>query len=226
MFVTALFDLLLALTVLFCAYFGFKRGFVRSVLTPLKRVLSLFLAFVFSRKVASALIEPTISKIVFLEVKGHIIKNCPDISPENFKYEATAISKIILSIFGDNLSGGAEGAIDSLSLAIAAPVAYLASTVLSFFAIYFLCRLAARLLLCLFDALVPRTPLGIANRVLGSAVGGIFGFIAAFGIAWLLRAFINLSNLGGLEITFHGGVIYSFFRSLSPSDLLFGLLFR
>ena len=222
-----LIDVILVLTILLGIVIGTKRGFVKSVAKPIKFVLAIILAFTFASSVGAAVVEPIVDASLENKIESVILEKCQDVTVENASDSLPTVVKFaaglsgidIEALVGDNT---AENAAKVISESLTAPIISIVSSILAFILLYFGVRLALSLLLSFVAKMADDGVVGFANRLLGFC----FSIVMMFVVCWCLTAVFDfVVHLPALEEVswaneFTGGYVYSFFRNVSPIDLL------
>ena len=192
-----LFDIVIAAILGLTIWFGFKKGFIKTVLSALSFFIALVLAFSFQPKLSDKINEMPIVDSVRETIREEFIKLAPtDKNEQGFDSEKLISEKpegfmTILNIAGieendikTKFEGwkkqGTEKAADALVSYIAEPIIKGLVSVVSFAIIFFVSLLLLRLLVLLLDNVFRLPVLKQANQVLGVALGVFLGLFRAY----------------------------------------------
>lgn len=226
MIINVLIDVIIVAIIAGGAIIGITRGFVSSVAKPVKWFLSLFLAFSLSTAFADAVIYPLIEAPITNQISEYLIEKCSHVTASNATEELPTLLKIAAGIAGIDVSSlQVDGTSDFITLLVdklAYSTIHLISVIISFFAVYFLSKIVLGILLAIIDHSFDGGVFGVMNKILGFFFSTSVAFIAVwlltavFGYVISLPAFADNSWVS----SFSGGIIYKFFKGLSPIDLL------
>ena len=226
MLIKILIDAIIIAIVVGGAIIGVTKGFVSSVAGPVKWVAAIALSFSLCTPVADALIFPMLEVPITNQISTYLIEKCSHITAQNVGEELPTLLKIAAGLSGiDVTSIGADTTsqfIPQLVDKLAHPTIHLIAVVISFFAVYFLSKIALGILLAIIDHAFDSGVFGVMNKVLGVVFDTSVAFISAwilvsvFGYVISLQAFVDTPWIASFE----GGIIYKFFKGLSPIDLL------
>lgn len=208
-----LFDLVIAVILGLTIWFGFKKGFIKTVLSALSFFIALVLAFSFQPKLSEKIYELPMVDGVRISIREEFIKLAPtNKSEQSFDSEKLVNDKpegfmTILKIAGIDENDikvefeswkkqGTEMAADALVSYVADPIIKSLVSVVSFAIIFFVSLLLLKLLVLLLDNIFRLPVLKQANQVLGVALGVFLGLFRAylFGAAVTLLLPIIQSN--------------------------------
>ena len=226
MLINILIDTVIVAIVVGGAIIGITKGFVSSVAGPVKWVASIVLAFSFCTPFANALIFPMIEEPITSQISSYLIEKCSHITAQNVGEELPTILKMAAGFAGIDLTAiGADGTTEFIPLLVdklAHPTIHMISVVISFFAVYFLSKIVLGILLSIINHAFDGGVFGVMNKILGF----IFSTSIAFVLAWTLTSVfgyvISLPAFADTPwiVSFDGGIVYKFFKGISPIDLL------
>ena len=198
---------------------GIKRGFVKTVATPVKFVASIAFAFDVCDKISVNFIEPFIKSPLANQLRDFMYEKCNDLTAENVSTELPTLLKMSAGIFGVDVEEVAQssvnGVLDSIINSLTDPIVHIVGVVVSFILAYIVAKIVLALIVVLINAILSVGPLGIINKALGFVFGSAFSVIIAWGLV-VGAEFV----MGFIGYGFDGGVIYEFFRGFNPLDLL------
>ena len=221
-------DLVLVMILLIGLIVGYKRGFIKIISVPLRRILALVIAFGSAGAFGSLVINPFISEPITASISAIIYENCPDILTGAALENLPLVLRIAASLSGVDigaLANGQDNLADAVIFALADPIIGLISTVLSFIILLILSLLVIKFLFFLLDTYSQEGIIGAVNKIAGGAVN----LLLAVAIDWILvSAFsfiINLDAMSSVEwaSSFNGGFIYRFFDDFNPLELILKL---
>ena len=227
MFINVLFDIILVGILLAGAIMGIRHGFVDTLAKPVKFILVLILAFSLARAVGTFLVEPMIGPAISHKLSDVLVEKYAGITAATASEELPTLIKMAASICGVNIQEVAtvpEGAsvIEAVAAAVTAPVVEIISVIFGFVIAYFISKLLLNFAFILLNNIVNN---GIAGRV-NKALGCLFSLFLAFVVGWAFTSVcefvFNIPAIASIKVidNFEGGIIYNFFRSFSPLDLL------
>ena len=225
-----LFKLLLELILLgilgLGVYFGLKNGFVSIMARPVKLFAAIMLAIAICSGVARVVIVPIIDAPITNYISSFLYDNCSAITPETTADEVPTLLKISAAVFNIDLYAvalKAEGnVIEAIVSNLADPAIYVISVVISFVLCYIIGRVLFSILLFLIDVFVKGGLLGRVNRTLGVIFGIGVAFIGAWAFTGAVEFILNTQIFAGSDLSMasNGGMLYRFFNSFSPIELL------
>ena len=219
-------DILLVAIILWGAVTGIKKGFVKIAAKPVKFVASIALAVVICVGVADTIITPIIKEPIANYVSEFIYDNCQNVTAENAANELPTLLKISAAIFNINVTDITEGAgnavLDAIVENLTAPVINIVSVIIAFVLVYILASIAFSLFIALINVIFSNGILGVFNRILGFFFTGAVALIASWALAAFFEFFIHLPMFEDITLfaDFNGGIVYSFFNTYSPIELL------
>ncbi len=219
MFLSIIVDISLISAILISAYLGYKRGFIRSVAKFVKFFLTFLIAFSLTSLFSRYFIEPLIVGALTTQMKGYLLEHFQTVVNDS---DLPTILKITATVFDvDIASFSAEtDAINAIVEKLSYPLSRIISLPISFICLYFIVRLLIRLFLRITDIIFKLPVLGITNRILGSALSTVVGFVIAWGVTVAFNFFISLPVFNEWALQFNGGIIYNFFNSFTPLEVL------
>ena len=227
MFANIIFDLILLGILAAGVIIGIKNGFISTVARPVKFFAALALALSLAVSVGNAIVEPIIGPAISNKISGILIEKYSDITAETASESLPTLIKFAASLCGVDIAGvasTADGAriIESIVNSVTAPVVDIVATIAGFFITFFVAKILLGILLHFINGLFASGIAGTANKILGA----VFTFLLAFIIAWAFTAtsefLLNIPVFAKAKWVenFSGGLLYRFFRSFAPLDLL------
>ncbi|MBR2931010.1 MAG: hypothetical protein IKC32_07250 [Clostridia bacterium] len=227
--VNVIVDIIIAIILVIGLIWGLKIGFVKAVAKPTKVIMAIFLAISLASVIGNGIIRPIIDEPIITKLTEFVTERIGD--GVTATEELPTLIKAAAALAGVDLAelASSEAQADLVGEIIAAitdPILNMVSGIIGFFIAYIICKLLLSLMFGIVNAIIDNGVIGIVNRVLGCVVTT---FIAAT-IVWVLCSVSDLIfNLPGIYEQgwveeFDGGWLYSFFRNMSPIDMLLGLL--
>lgn len=224
-----IFDIVLGVILLVGCIWGLKAGFVKAIAKPSKFVLAIILSIALASVVGEAVIKPMIQEPIVTKLSetieekiGESIENIDDL-PTLVKFAAQAAGVDL-----DALSDGQAQAdmVDALLVAVTDPVLNLISSIIAFVLLYIILKILVGLLFTLINSIIDNGPVGAVNRALGCVIMTLFAFMIAWVLCMGSDFILNIPVINEQKWVqdFTGGWLYNLFRSLSPVDLMLGLL--
>ncbi len=221
-----LIDVVLVLIVIIGAAVGIKRGFFLTVTKPVKWFLAFLLAFALANTVADTIIQPIIEEPLTNQLSGYLEEKCEGITPENANKKLPTLLKLAAGAFdidvntiGEDGDGNfIEAVVDELAL----PAVHLVSLILAFVLTYILSKIVLSISISLLNNVFEVGVLDTFNKVLGFVFGAAFAFVAAWLLVVVFDYVISIPAVAKTDFasSFDGGLIYDFFKKMSPLDLL------
>lgn len=195
---------------------GLKRGFIKSVQSPLCFVGSLSLSYLLANPISVKIVEPMIGASLSNQISRYLINHCADPGAE-----LPTLVKLAASIVNVDLEGKT---IEQIIVDIASPTVHIVSVIIVFIILCFVIKLVLKLLFKILDSIFNSSVLVIPNKIVGCAFNTIIGGVAAWITVLGFHFFIHLDSMSEASWAseFVGGPIYNFFLNLSPLDLLLG----
>jgi uncharacterized membrane protein required for colicin V production len=200
---------------------GIKSGFIRMAAKPTKLILSLVLAFSLCTSVANGIVAPIIEQPITNYIYEFLVENCPEINIENVAQELPTILKMAAGMYGIDIEeivaqNAGRDIIAEITATLAEPVISIFALIISFVLLYVISKLLITLALSLIDLVFSNGVFGAINKILG----GISGAIISFAVAWAVAVFIEfLYHINGAGLD-NPGILYTFFNTYSPIELL------
>ncbi len=226
MLINILIDTIIVAIIVGGAIIGVTQGFVSSVAGPVKWVASIVLAISLCTPVADALIFPMIEAPITNQISSFLIEKCGHITAQNVGEELPTILKIAAGFAGIDIASIGQDStsefIPQLVDKLAYPTIHLISVVISFFAVYFLSKIVIGILLSIISHAFDSGLLGVMNKALGLLFDTSIAFVSAWVLTSVFGYVISLPAFADTPwiASFDGGVVYKFFKGLSPIDLL------
>ena len=195
---------------------GLKRGFIRSVESPLRFVGALASAYLLANPISVSIVEPIVGASLTNQLSEYLKANC-----SNPGAELPTIIKLAAGIVNVNLEGKT---IEQIILDISAPTVHVVTLIIVFIVLFFVSKLLLKLLFKLLDWMFNSTLLVIPNKIVGCVLNGLLGAVFAWISVFVFNFIIHLDSMSEVvwAAEFEGGPIYNFFLNLSPLDLLLG----
>ena len=227
MFMNVLFDIILVVTLLIGAFMGYKNGFVDTVARPVKFILAFVLAFALAKTVGTYIVEPVIGPAISHKFSAVLIEKYSDITAANVDKNLPTLVKMAAGLCGvdvQNIASAADGVsvIESVANAVTAPVIDIISVILGFVIAYFASKIVLKFALMLINAIVNTGVVGKVNRTLGCVISLFLAFVVGWGFTSVCEFLFNIPAIASTDTisNFSGGIIYRFFRTFTPLDLL------
>ncbi len=207
-------------------YLGITKGFINIMAKPVKTFASIMLAFAICGGFARIIVAPVIQKPITNYISSFLYENCSSITPETAADELPTLLKMSAAAFNIDINlitAGTDGdIITAIVSTLADPMIYVIAVIISFVIVYFLGRLIFNLALFIVDMVVKGGILGKVNKTLGIIFGICLAFMGAWAFAGFFEFILNTPIFASNEavMTFRGGLLYRFFNSFSPIELL------
>lgn len=221
-------DSILVVILIIGFIWGIKAGFIKTVAKPVKFVLALIISFSLAGWAAETFIQPLLAAPIVDKLTVFFTEH---ITAATNGTDLPTIIHIAASLAGVDLGALGEAAtqeevIAEIVNAITQPVVSIITSVLGFIALYIVASILLTILFAILEAIIDNGIVGVLNRVLGCILLTIF----AACICWCLCAISDL--ILGIPVLaeqewvqgFEGGIIYNFFKNLSPIDLIMNLI--
>ena len=196
-------SLLLDILVIFFAVFfvisGIKRGFFRSIMGIVVVVVALIGATKLTPPMANYLHDKYIGKLVSEQVEGALENLIADIDTIDinklFEEKPPAFTEILdtfgisfndLQTYFDQDLAGDDNAEHAVTQYIAEPLSGTLSRGIAFFALFCGIALILSIVVHILNLVVKLPILHQANTILGAILGGVLGFLFAWGISMVL----------------------------------------
>lgn len=225
-------DFVLLAIVIFFTVTGFRKGFVKTVISGVKNVVAFIVAFTFSSELGAWLKEQ-----FFMEkAKEAIQKKVAEFIGSESATNAD-VSKLLDSEHSDflsfvekmgvdtetiiNMTSSQDGAMtDAVSEYIADPCVTAISSVLAFILLFIGTLLVLLIVGAILNLIVKLPLLKGTNKLLGGVVGVVMGVFWAFVVTALIRIVVPyFSDNAVIAALTHGGPLYRFISSLAPTFL-------
>ena len=219
-------DVIIAISILIGAFIGFKRGFFYTATKPIKWFAAILLALTLSTTVATSIVQPIIEEPITNQISDYLTEKCDDLTPENAKDELPTLVKLAAGLADIDIDSiDAETTAEFITKTVdklAKPLVYLLAVIVSFFAIYFISKIALAILLGILNKIFLDGLLGVVNKILGLVIGAFFAFVILWLAVIILGYVLSVPTVAATEFakSFDGGYIYKFIKSMSPLDLL------
>ena len=219
-------DLILTAFIITGVVVGLKRGFIKTILKPVRFLGAFGIAVGCAEGFGRSVISPIISQPIINKVSAHLYQYCPNITQATAEEELPTLLKVAAAVVGvdvNNMSSEqSQEFIQTVVATLAEPVVNVISLIFAFFALFFLSKLLITVAFLIINKFFDKGILGVPNKILGC----VFCTLFAFTVSWLFTmvfdfvihtsAFANVSWAYGFE----GGIVYKLFNELSPIELL------
>jgi len=201
----AVLDIILICAVIICVYMGYKKGFVKSVMSLLSFVIAYFMARTFSPPLSARLysgwIKPNFTAAIadkldnFLSPSVNLDRLVQDREPgfvsmiEGYGVKIPDVNKWL----SDAVSSGAADIKKYVAENLAEPVAAGISDFLAFAAVFTASLILLKILTALINRAAKLPGLNMLNKIGGTVVGGCYG--AAFCYIFVLLVYFALPFL-------------------------------
>ena len=223
-----LFDLIIAAILGLSIYFGFKKGFIKTVLSALSFFIALVIAFSFQAKLSEKIYEMPMVDSVKKTIREEFIKLAPtNTNEQGFDSEKLVTEKpegfmAILDIAGISESDikakyegwkkqGTEMAADALVSYVADPIIKSLVSIISFAIIFFASLLVLKILIYILDNIFRLPVLKQANKVLGVTLGVFLGLFRAYVFGAAVTLFLPLIQSNNTDFIVGDSFIFRFF---------------
>lgn len=205
-------------------YIGIKQGFISIMAKPVKLFASLLLAYAICGGFATVFIVPCIEAPITNYITDFLYKNCSALTPVTIADELPTLLKIGAAVFDIDvydIAANAEGdVIHAIVSHLAQPSIYVIAVVISFAIVYVLARLLFAGIMFLVNYFFKDGILGKVNKTMGIIFSVALAFIASWALAGFLEFIFNTPLFAEAMAEFDGGLLYRFFNSFSPIELL------
>ena len=222
-----IFDLILIGILLAGAILGIKNGFIDTVAKPVKFVLAIALAFSLAGTVGAYVIEPIIGPAISHKLSDILVEKYSEITAATANDSLPTLIKFAASMCGVDISSvasGAEGAsvIEAVVEAVTAPVVDIMGTIFGFIIVYFASKINLNIVMIFVNAMVNRGIVGAVNKTLGCVFSLFLAFVVVWAVTSVSEFILNIPVIASAKWVenFSGGIVYRFFRSFTPLDLL------
>ena len=207
-----IFDIIILAVCLITIFLGAKRGFVKSVMKLCSSVASLFAAYALYPTLAAYIKENFLHRTVADNIAATIKSITSSGAGANsvsynieklFADMPEAFSQIVARYNADlpqlrdtygSVADVTEAAVDSLAMAISAPVTDVLANIISFALIFAAAMLVLSIITWILDLIFKLPVLKAANTLLGL----IFGVVCALVLAWLM-GMVSIYLIGAMS---------------------------
>lgn len=179
-------DIVVALILVGGIAWGWKRGFVRSLLSTFSIVISLALAVMLYPVVSNFLADSAITGYVTQNVQQMLGAQSDGGTETGAEEQAPAEQLNLPEQVGKKLADGAGAVQDAVADSIAGGVASLAINVLSILIVFLVVRVGLMLVTALLEHVFRLPVLSTVNRLLGGALGLAGGVLVVYVLLGLL----------------------------------------
>jgi len=237
---SALFDIIIVVIIIFCVAFGYRNGFVRTIMNFLSFIIAFFTARQFAPQLADYLytshIKPNFASGASNQIESFLSPNV-DLNalannanpPENFINMLRGYGFGLQDFqrwLGEAGSRGAEGAREFIAANLAAPVARQFSYFLAFVLILAAVLILLKIAVNIIDSLASLPGLNFMNKSGGILLGLVYGIAVSYIFVFLATFFmpyLEANNVVGSWMEIRNGTV--FFRWLyenSPIESILG----
>lgn len=227
MFANIFFDLILIGILGAGIFLGIKNGFISTVARPVKFVAAIALAISLASSVGSAIIEPIIGPAISNKLSDILIEEYSDITAETANEELPTVIKFAASMCGVDITDVANAAdgskiIEEIVDDVTSPVVEIMSAIAGFILVYFVAKILLNILMCFINNMFDSGIAGTANKILGAVFTFLLAFIAAWIFTVMSEFLLNIPLIAKAKWVenFDGGLLYRFFKSFAPLELL------
>ena len=220
-------DFLLVAVVVLGVWLGYRAGFIKMLAKPVRFFAVLIFAFSFAKSFSAAVVAPLIGPSITGYVSSHLYESASFITAENAAEELPTLIKISATLSGvdiEQLVHGTSGEelIERVVSELATPVINIVAVIISFIALYIIGRIVAFLLVALVNAFFSKGALGVFNKTLGCIFSTLFSIIIAWALAVMIGLVFHMPAMESNRLIkdFDGGIIYTFFNTYNPMELL------
>jgi len=167
-------------------YFGYKKGFLKTVTGLLSIILSFALAVCFYTQVANFIKTTPVYDSIYRSIEKHIDTSKEE-SDNVYDYGTAELN--LPREYVKNMQKSVDGIKENMGLAIVNKTADIAVKILSMLLILLVARILIFILTRLFGLIKKLTLVGWSDRF----IGGFFGFIKGFFVSYLILAIITVS---------------------------------
>lgn len=171
-------DIVLVAIIVVCAYFGFKRGFVRSLCNMCSLFISIIVAFLSYSKITEFITNSPVGKFVSEKISESMGASAVDLS---------AVPEILRKPF----EAGIESAADSMAQNLATVIIGVISVIITVVVVKFLIKFLFKVL----NVFAKLPVLKQCNRLLG----GVFGVVS--GMFWVCITVLALTYISLIPST-------------------------
>ena len=219
-------DLILTAFIVTGVVMGIKRGFIKTILKPVRFLGSFGIAVGCASGFASSVISPIIFDPIVNKVSAHLYQYCPDITQATVEEKLPTLLKIAAAVFGIDINNltteQSHEFIDTVVATLAAPVVNVISLIFSFFALFLLSKLLITIAFLIINKFFDKGILGVPNKILGCIFCTLFAFTVSWFFTVVFDFVIHTQAFSGVSWAygFEGGIVYKLFKEITPIELL------
>ena len=236
----ALFDIIIVVIIIFCVSFGYKNGFIRTIMNFLSFVIAFFTARAFSPQFSDYLyagyIKPNFVSGAANQIEKYLTSNV-DLSslannanpPDNFVNMIKSYGFNLPDVQGWIREAGASSAesvkeyvAENLVESIAKQFSYFLAFILILAAVLILLKVAVNII----DSLVKLPGLNFMNKTGGILLGLVYGLAVCYIFVFLASHFLPYLEANGVVDSWtelrNGTVFFKWFYENSPLDNILG----
>ncbi len=197
-------DIIGILIILICILWGARKGFMQSVFSLGSFIIALTLALLLSPIVSGILEDSSVGDFVHKSTYEVLVKE----EATQTKFEEIASSLPLPKMMTQTIAGEAEETALNVQKQLAATIASTALDILSAVIVFIMVKLLLFLLSHILDLLSHLPVLRSANKLLGGALGAVYGILIIYVILTLFTLGATISPLQPpLELVLESRVI-------------------
>ena len=220
-------DVAIVIILLIGAIWGWKSGFINTVAKPVKFILTIIISLSLCSWFGSVAVQPIISEPVINKLTEFLMEKCGEITASNAMEELPTLIKMAAALAGVSIGdlateAGQAELVNLIIDAVTEPFLNIVSVIIAYIILHILFTLILTIIFAIINAMVEGGFVGFVNRFLGAIILTVLAAAIVWGICGISDLILNLPVLQEQAWVqeFTGGVIYNFFKSLNPIDLL------
>ena len=237
----AILDIITVCIIIFCIAFGYKNGFVKTVMNFLSFIIAFWLAKVFSGTLSDYIyvnyIQPNFVDKAVLQIEGFLTKNIdlkyiittsrpPDSFIDMLKGYGFDLPDIQQWI-SDSASRTGDELTNFVANNVVEPVSRSVSYFLAFAGILLVVIILLRIVTVLIDKFAKLPGLNLINRTGGIFLGFLYGitlcYIFVFLTSYILPYFVAENTINSAAEIINDSIFFKWFYEHSPVDNILGL---
>lgn len=221
-------DLVIVAIIVITIWFGYKNGFIKTVMSALSFFIALVVAFTFRQALSDRIMQLPLVDGVRDTVKQEFINLAPKGSEaDEFDSEKLIEEKpegfgLILKIAGideDEIKAkyetwkeqDTEKAADMLVEYVAEPIMEGLASIVSFLSLFAITMIVLRIIIFLLDYLFKLPVLKQANKLLGTALGVLLGLFRAYVFGAIITLLMPVIQTNNPNLAIGNSFIFNFF---------------
>lgn len=220
-------DIVIVIMLIIGFIWGWKSGFINTVAKPVKFVLTILIAFSLASWVGSAIVQPIVSEPVTVKLTEFLEEKCGEISAANANDQLPTLVKFAAALAGVNIDdiateAGQHELVAKIIEAVSEPFLSVISTIIAYILLHIVVGIILTIIFAIINAMVEGGFVGFINKLLGSLIMTTLAAMIVWALCGISDLILNLPILAEQAWVqeFTGGIIYTFFKNLSPIDLL------